>query len=180
MPTSRALHGSPRTQTRPAGPPSYSRSCRCEGILPQGPPLYFDHHILRKITLGDCTDDARDFGDRLHHVLNQLVDRGNGRFLFAGPVAHATALTDFTLLADDPDRRSSSRVAWSFNSDDLVEGIGDLRIQSIEVVSRSGREISVPKSLQRIENLAAISWRLVDVSALTEHPPHAVERAIKV
>ncbi len=37
----------------------------------QRPSVDFDGHRLGKVALGDRADDARDFGGRLHHVLDQ-------------------------------------------------------------------------------------------------------------
>ena len=43
-----------------------------------------------------------DFGGRLDHVLDELVDRADGAFPAAARVLDAPALADLAFLADDP------------------------------------------------------------------------------
>ena len=60
-----------------------------------------DRHRLRQVALGDRADHARDFGGRLDHVVDQLVDRAQLGVPAAGRAAHLGAVADLAFLADD-------------------------------------------------------------------------------
>ena len=51
-----------------------------------------DRHALGEVALGDRADHAGDFGGRLDHVLDQLVDRADGGFPAAARILDAAAL----------------------------------------------------------------------------------------
>ena len=115
-----------------------------------------DHHGLRQVALGDGADDARHFGGRLHHVLDEVVDRAHAGFPAAGGVAHMAALADAAVLADDPAQPLELAGQLVVEVDDLVEGFGDLGIEAVIIVGDAHRKIAAPEGAQRRQDLTAV------------------------
>ena len=132
-----------------------------------------DHHRLREVALGDRADDARHLGGRLHHVLDQVVDRADARFPAAGGVADMAALADAAVLADDAAQPLELARQLVVELDDLVEGLGDLGIQPVIVVGEADRKIAAPEGAERRQDLATIELvlglfpRRLDIHATT-------------
>ena len=121
---------------------------------------------LRQVALGDRADDARHFGGRLHHVLDQLVDRADAGFPAAGGIADMAALADPAFLADDPAQALEFARQLVVEFDDLVEGVGNFGIEAVVVIGDANRKISVSKCLQRVQYLL---WSKLSADYLQVH-----------
>jgi hypothetical protein len=115
-----------------------------------------DGHRLREVALGHRADDARDFGGRLDHVLDQLVDRAELGFPAAGGAADMAALGDLAFLADDARQPLEFVGHRLFDGDDFVEQCGYLAVSAREIVRQADREVTPPEVAERSDELTAI------------------------
>ena len=140
-----------------------------------GAAVDLDRHRLRQVALGDRADHARDFGGRLDHVLDQLVDRAELGFPAAGRAADAAALADLAFLADDERKALELLGHLLFERDDLVEQRGDLAVDAGKILGQANGEIAAAQAAQRADKLAAIEkiarGKVVHTSLLRAAPP---------
>ena len=115
-----------------------------------------DGHGLRKVALGDRADDARDFGGRLHHVVDQLVDGAKLAVPAAGGAADAGALADLAFLADDLGEALELLGDLLVQADDLVEQAGDLAVDAVGIFGQANAEIAAAQRAESADELAAI------------------------
>ena len=147
----------------------------------QRPAVDFDRHALGKVALGDGANDAGHFRSRLDHVLDEFVDRAHGGFPTAARILHAAALGDLAFLADDPGKPLEFLGHFFVERDDLVEEVGDLAIDAVNLFGEAHGEIAAAQGAQRTDELTAINEvaRCLDVHVLlrwlTLPPPRLIQ-----
>src|SRR5690606_35977095 len=96
------------------------------------------------------------FGGRLHHVLDQSVDRTDGQFPRTGGVAHMAALADAAVLADHPAKALEFARQLVVQFDDFVESIGNFGIEPVIAVLQADRKIAFSEGSEGGENLTTV------------------------
>ncbi len=108
-------------------------------------PSISTRHGLRQVALGDRADHARDFGGRLDHVLDQLVERAQLGVPAAGGTADMAALVDLAFLADDPRQPLEFVRHLLFEDHHLVEQHGDFPVDREPFLLQPDSEIAFAK-----------------------------------
>ena len=111
---------------------------------------------MRKVALRDCADYSRNLGGRLDHVIDQLIDRANGRIPPATRVLDAAALGDLAFLANDLGESLELLGHLLIEGDDFVENAGDFAIDAINLFGEAHREVAAAQRAKRTDELAAI------------------------
>jgi hypothetical protein len=127
-----------------------------EELAAQRAAVDLHHHLLREVALSYRADDARHFGRRLHHILDQVVDRADGGFPAAGRVPHMAALADAPVLADHARKPLELVGELLVHLDDFVEGLGDVRIDAVELHGKPDGEVAAAEGAQGDEYVAAV------------------------
>ena len=115
-----------------------------------------DRHALREVALGDRADDARHFGGRLDHVLDQLVDRTNRRFPAAAGILDPAALGDLAFLADDLGETLELLRHLLVERDHLVEEAGDFAVDAVDLLGQANAKVAAAQRTEGADELAAI------------------------
>src|SRR6266545_768556 len=98
---------------------------RAEELALQRLSVDFERHRLRQIALRHSTDHACGLARRMDQIVDELIDRVDRIAPEAGQVAHAAALPEFALLADDA-REPLQLLRHPFVAlDNIVEHIGN-------------------------------------------------------
>ena len=111
---------------------------------------------LGKVALGDRADDARNFGGRLDHVLDQLVDRADGGFPAAAGILDPPALGDLAFLADDLGKTLEFLGHLLVEGDHFIEEAGDFAVDAVDLFGQANSEIAAAQRAKRADELAAI------------------------
>ncbi len=125
-------------------------------FAPQRAAVNLDGHALGKVALGDRADHARYLGGRLHHVLDEFIDRPDRSFPAAGRRFHAAALGDLALLADDHRQALEFARQLLIEADDLVEQRSNFRIGADFVLRKTHGEIATPQPPESRDEFTAV------------------------
>ena len=102
----------------------------------------FNRHRLGKVALRDRANHAGDFGGRLDHVLNQVVDGANRAFPASASVLDASALADLSFLADNLGEPFELLRHLLVEGDHFVEDGGDLAVYAVNLFRQAHAEFA--------------------------------------
>ena len=136
-----------------------------------GAAVDLDRHGLRQVALGDRADDARDFGGRLDHVVDQLVDRAQLGVPAAGRAADLGPVADLAFLADDLGETLEFFGDLLIEADHLVEQDGDLIVGA--VFRQADGKVAAAQFLKRGDQFPAADTEFGSRALLVHCAPHS-------
>ena len=128
----------------------------------EGAPIDFKLHALGQGSARDRADDPAGVPNRLHQVVDQVVD---GRDLDTPGTTHflkAHAVAQLALGADDNRYLFDALGNLFLGGDDVVEGVGNSTVNAIPVQGEAHAEIAFANGFQRIQQHHAIKGAFLD------------------
>ena len=107
-----------------------------------------ERHLLRKVAVGDRTEHAPGFRHREDQIIDQLVDRLDSLAPIALHAVDGRALGDRAFTPDDFAYARKFVIDTRVVLDAFIERIGDLAVDTDEIIWQARAEISVAKSAQ--------------------------------
>ena len=105
---------------------------------------------------GNRADHARDFGGRLDHILDQVVDGAQLGIPAAGRSADSPALSDLAFLADDLGEPLQLLGQLLFHADNLVEQHRDLAVLADVILTEANRKVAAAQAAESRNEAAAV------------------------
>ncbi len=107
-----------------------------------------ERHLLREVAVGDRAEHAAGFRHRKDEIVDQLVDRLDALAPIALHAVDARTLGNRSFAADDFAYAREFVVDARVVFDAFIERIGDLAVDTDEIIWQARAEISVAKGAQ--------------------------------
>src|SRR5207237_4722553 len=125
-------------------------------------------------------DDARHLARRLHQIAHQAVERRDLVGPGAAHLADRHALVDASVLSDGTADPFELGCKLLTQIDNVVEGVGDLAVETVEVNRQTNGKVALAERRQRSQEIALLERLVAAGESAREGRRRALRRRLDV